>query len=142
MTAGKPCPQEEVHDGLCAVHLTLLELSASVEESIVLLLVEFEGIADKRITAREIMNRIVGPVVDRQVLARVDAAHAEESLRDDFGTLADDLESVRQGEMSDAKKRETLLSWEKTAIVLRDKQLADQLTQPIDGNDFGEVERP
>jgi hypothetical protein len=164
----RPCSEEVVYDGLCAVHNEYMEMASAFQKELYNLirsLIAHQEHAD-RITER-IVGDLVGPLLDRlaaREIANQDgyanrwrrtarlaikARRDEARLRSDFGELAKDLKktinllTARLGGDTDPAM-EDLHSWRATAEILADKGLSDNLDQirkaPIE--DFGEVPRP
>lgn len=61
---GERCGENAIYDGFCGTHATVVEEQVQVREEIVNLLHEFDGVASKEIITDEIMNRIIGRLMD------------------------------------------------------------------------------
>lgn len=168
----KPCTQEAVYDGMCAVHTDYMEMASDFQKELYNLirsLIAHQEHAD-RITER-IVGDLVGPLLDRlaaREIANQDgyadrwrktaqraitARRDEARLRSDFGELAKDLKEVVRhlapalgGDQHPVHGRwlRELHSWRATAEILADKKLSDNLDEVRKApvEDFGPVPRP
>jgi hypothetical protein len=112
---GIRCDEDAVYDGMCGVHVGTVEENVELQREILSLLVEFKGVDSEEIVASEIMNRIVGRVLDN---------HANEAIawRKTLNI---------QGEI---QRRRTLEMLKLSALLQRQKEKEDRLR-----SDFGEL---
>lgn len=124
VSSGERCAEDAMYDGLCGIHVSTVEETIELQREILSLLVEFKGVDSEEIVAAEIMNRIIGRVLDNHAKeaitqqktlnmqgktqrkyareALVNRAllrkqvEREDHLREDFGLLAKDLRVIEK----------------------------------------------